>query len=61
MVYVKSNKGDLKWISEKIGMHKIKPIVDKVFDFEEIKAAQKYIESKRARGKVILKMNIPTD
>lgn len=57
MVYVKSNDKDLKWISEKITEKKIKPIIDKIFNFDEIVKAQKLIESKRAKGKVILKMN----
>lgn len=57
MVYVKSNKDDLKWLHEKISTNEIKPVVDKVFSFTEIQTAQKYIESKRAKGKVILKMN----
>ena len=57
MVYVKSNDKDLKWISEKINEKKIKPIIDKIFNFDEIVKAQKLIESKRAKGKVILKMN----
>ena len=56
MVYVKSNKEDLKWISEKVSEGKIKPVLDKVFPFEDIKMAQKYIESKRAKGKVVLKI-----
>lgn len=57
MVYVKSNKKDLKWLNEKITTNKIKPIIDKVFNFADIKLAQKHIESKRAKGKVILKIN----
>ena len=57
LVVVKSNKKDLQWIYEKINTNKIKPVVDQVFNFNDIKDAQKYIESKRAKGKVILKMN----
>ncbi|MBC8526589.1 MAG: NAD(P)-dependent alcohol dehydrogenase [Candidatus Cloacimonetes bacterium] len=57
MIYVKSNKKYLKWFNEKISARRIKPVIDKIFDFSEIKAAQKHIESKRAKGKVILKMN----
>jgi len=57
LVVVKSNKKDLQWMYEKINTNKIKPVVDQVFNFNDIKDAQKYIESKRAKGKVILKMN----
>ena len=56
MVVVKSKKEDLQWFFEKITENKIQPIVDKTFPLEEIKTAQKYIESKRAKGKVILKI-----
>jgi NADPH:quinone reductase-like Zn-dependent oxidoreductase len=57
IVIVKSNKNDLMWLSKKIKDNKIIPIVDKVFDFNAIKTAQKHIESKRAKGKVILRIN----
>jgi len=55
MVVVKSKTEDLQWFYEKIGQQKIRPIVDKVYSLAEIKIAQQYIESKRAKGKVILK------
>ena len=57
LVVVRSNERDLRWFSQKIAEGKIKPVVDQVFDFGEIQAAQTYIESKRAKGKVIVKMN----
>lgn len=57
MIVVKSKKDDLIWLSEKIGAGKIKPVVDKIYSLDEIKDAQKYIESKRAKGKVILKID----
>ena len=54
MVVVKSKTADIKWFHDRIKEQTIRPIVDKIFPFEEIKTAQKYIESKRAKGKVIL-------
>lgn len=57
MVYVKSNQKDLQWLSKKLQDKKIIPVVDKIFDWKDIQSAQKYIESKRARGKVILNIN----
>ena len=61
LVVVKSNKKDLKWLNQKISTNKIKPVVDKIYGFNEIKAAQKYIESKRAKGKVILTIHPTND
>jgi len=57
MVYVKSNKHDLKWLNEKISKNEILPVVNEVFRFDEIQKAQKHIESKRAKGKVVLRIN----
>jgi len=56
MVVVKSKKEDLQWFYEKINQQQLQPLVDKIFPLNEIKRAQKYIESKRAKGKVILKI-----
>lgn len=57
IVVVKSNAKDIHWLSETINNQKITPIIDKTYDFEEIKVAQQYIESKRAKGKVILEVS----
>lgn len=35
---------------------KLKGVVDKVYDFEDAVQAYEYVESKRARGKVIVKV-----
>ena len=56
LIVVKSKMSDLRWLAEKLKSGKIKSIVDKIYSFDEIREAQKHIESKRARGKVILKM-----
>ncbi len=57
LVNVKSNKADLQWLHKKISQNEIRPVLDKVFNLEEIQIAQKYIESKRAKGKVVLQIN----
>ncbi|NRB53180.1 MAG: NAD(P)-dependent alcohol dehydrogenase [Saprospiraceae bacterium] len=57
LVVVRSNERDMRWFSQKIGAGKIQPVVDEVFDLSDIQAAQKRIESKRAKGKVIIKMS----
>ncbi len=47
----------LKEISQLIEEGKIKPIIDKVFDFKDTQAALDYSTSGRAKGKIIIKMN----
>lgn len=56
LVVVKSKRKDLKWIHKKIESGALNPVVDKVFDLKDIQAPQKYIETKRAKGKVIIKI-----
>ena len=56
MIVVKSKHQDIKWLSEMIELGKIRPVVDKTFSLENIKFAQEYIESKRAKGKVIVNL-----
>ena len=57
LVVVKSKAKDLKYFYDRIAQQIIHPVTDKIYPFEEIKEAQKYIESKRAKGKVIIKIN----
>ncbi|NQZ20408.1 MAG: zinc-binding dehydrogenase, partial [Bdellovibrionales bacterium] len=49
LIIVKSRSEDLKWLCDKIEKGKIKPVVDKIFPLVDIRMAQKYIESKRAK------------
>ena len=56
MIVVKSNTNDLQWLADRLAARKIIPVVDKVFALEELQAAQAYIESKRAKGKVVVKL-----
>ena len=46
----------LREITELIEVGKIKPIIDKVYDFKETQKALEYSESGRAKGKIIVKM-----
>ena len=39
-------------------MHKIKPVIDKVFNFEDAKEAFKYLYSGGHFGKVVVKVNV---
>ncbi|WEW55396.1 hypothetical protein PRK78_000827 [Emydomyces testavorans] len=47
----------LEIIRELVERGELKPYVDKVFDLHEAKEAMMYIESGRARGKVVLRVN----
>lgn len=57
MVVVKSKSIDLEWLYDKINKNKLKPVLDRVYPFEQILDAQKLIESKRAKGKIVLTMS----
>ena len=46
----------LREITELIEVGKIKPIIDKVYDFKETQKSLEYSESGRAKGKIIVKM-----
>lgn len=61
LVVVKSNTKDLQWLAQGLEKGAIKPIVDKVFPMEEIKEAQAYIMTKRAKGKVIIQVESPSN
>lgn len=39
-----------------LSAHKIKPVVDKVFEFEQAVDAYKYLESQKHVGKVVIKV-----
>ncbi len=58
MVYVKSNQSDLKWLCNNIEAKKLKPVIDSIYSLEDVKEAQSYVETKRAKGKVILSMDL---
>lgn len=51
-----ANGKQLSEITHLIETGKIKPVIDKVFAFEKTNDALQYIESGRAKGKVVIKM-----
>jgi len=55
-LFMKANGEQLKEITSLINSGTIVPVVDKVFPFESIKEAMAYVESGRAKGKVVVKM-----
>ncbi|MEL7421357.1 MAG: NAD(P)-dependent alcohol dehydrogenase [Bacteroidota bacterium] len=58
MIVVKSNTADIQWLAEHLATGSIIPVVDKVFSLNELKAAQAHIESKRAKGKVVISVQV---
>jgi alcohol dehydrogenase len=55
-LFMKANGDQLKEITSLINSGTIVPVIDKVFPFESIKEAISYVESGRAKGKVVIKM-----
>ena len=56
LVIVRPNQADLELLARYIEKHRLRPIVDRMFPLGEAAAAQRYIETKRARGKVVLRV-----
>lgn len=56
LVVVKSNQNDLKWLAQQLESATIKPLIDQMLPLAEAAKAHAYLETKRARGKVILKI-----
>ena len=57
LVIVKSRAADLQTLSNWIAEQRLTPIVDRVVPLAEAQDAHAYIETKRARGKVVLKVD----
>lgn len=55
-LFMKANGGQLREISALIDSGAIRPVVDQVFPFEATREAMDYVESGRAKGKVVVKM-----
>ncbi|MFJ5772122.1 NADP-dependent oxidoreductase [Psychrobacillus sp. NPDC093180] len=55
-LFMKPSGEQLRIIANFIETGKIKPIIDRVFPFEEAQKAMEYAESGRAKGKIIVKI-----
>lgn len=55
-LFMKPSGEQLKIITELIELGKIRPVIDRIFPFEEAQKALEYSEAGRAKGKVILKI-----
>jgi NADPH:quinone reductase-like Zn-dependent oxidoreductase len=54
LVVVKSRRADLDWIRQHIDAGRIRVVVDRSFSLGDVADAHRYMETKRARGKVVL-------
>ncbi len=57
-LFMKANGNQLSRIAALIDAGIMRPVVDKVFPFEATNEALTYIETGRAKGKVVIKLNI---
>jgi NADPH:quinone reductase-like Zn-dependent oxidoreductase len=55
-LFMKASGSQLRQITSLIEAGAIRPVVDKVFDFESTNAAMTYVEAGRAKGKVVIKV-----
>ena len=53
---MKASGSQLEKITKLIEADIIKPVVDKIYPFEQTNEALKYVESGRAKGKVVIKV-----
>ncbi|KAF8917207.1 hypothetical protein CPB85DRAFT_1215370 [Mucidula mucida] len=60
IILVKHNPSDFKQLVQLVEEGKLKPIVDSVYGFDDALAAYERIMSRRARGKVVLKVDPAT-
>jgi NADPH:quinone reductase-like Zn-dependent oxidoreductase len=54
MFMAKQDKGDLNIMAEFMRSGKVTPVIDKTYPLSEIREAMRYLETGRARGKVII-------
>jgi NADPH:quinone reductase-like Zn-dependent oxidoreductase len=55
-LFMRAEGNQLQEITKLIEAEVIKPVVDKVFTFEQTNDALKYVESGRAKGKVVIRV-----
>ena len=57
-LFMKANGNQLSRIASLVDAGIIRPVMDKVFSFEETNEALTYIETGRAKGKVVIKLKV---
>jgi NADPH:quinone reductase-like Zn-dependent oxidoreductase len=56
LVIVRSRAADLATLRHWVEEGRLSPVVDRVYDLEQAADAQRYLETKRARGKVVVRI-----
>ncbi len=54
LVVVRSRRSDLEWLRQHIDGGQLRVVVDRTFALSDVAEAHRYMETKRARGKVVL-------
>jgi len=54
LVIVKSRRDQLEWLRQQIDAGRLRVVVDRSFSIADVADAHRYMETKRARGKVVL-------
>lgn len=54
LVVVRSKREQLEWLRQHIDAGRLRVVVDRSFPFSRVADAHRYLETKRARGKVVL-------
>jgi NADPH:quinone reductase-like Zn-dependent oxidoreductase len=54
LVIVKSRRDQLDWLRQQIDADRLRVVVDRYFPLADVAEAHRYMETKRARGKVVL-------
>ena len=57
LVIVKSNRDQLDWLRQQIDAGGLRVVVDRSFPLADVAEAHRYMETKRARGKVVLSVD----
>jgi NADPH:quinone reductase-like Zn-dependent oxidoreductase len=55
-IVAKPNGSDLEFLARWIEQGTLKPLIDRIYSFEEIRQAHEYSESGRARGKIVIRV-----
>lgn len=58
LVVVRARRTDLDALARMIDIGALRPVVDRVFPLEETAEAQRYLESRHARGKIVISVDL---